>query len=370
MKILFIAPRFHPNQIDLVRKLKEENHEVFFLVLNFGPSEDHRLLKPQAIPVLKSIGKFNIEPLNNSMNYFKVLPHPSEYFRILKNIKPDVVILRGGMRSFYSKLLLGYSFRKNLKIICYTQMPQYLGKKDLRKKLLNLFETGVSQFKTYTPVKYNAKEGAFKKLNNLDYIPFFVYPNTKEIKEISENEKMHFLCIGKYEERKNLKLFIQIAKALKSAKFDFKITIIGGADSEKRLKYHDYLSSLINEFDLSQEIILLKNVLKKNMFKYFEAAHVFILPSRNEPASISQLEAMSYGLPIICSIDNGTAHYVKNELNGFLVNPDQEEVLKAMNNYLLDPGLVAKHSFKSLELVNSDFSINSSYQKFIQFLKK
>ena len=58
---------------------------------------------------------------------------------------------------------------------------------------------------------------------------------------------------------------------------------------------------------------------------YYKRNDVFVLLSEKEQASISQLEAMSYNLAIICSNDNGSAHYVKNSFNGFVIEPNKKQ---------------------------------------------
>ena len=46
MKFLFLAPRYHTNQIGIIRNLIKNKHKVFFNSLFKGKTEDHSLLKP------------------------------------------------------------------------------------------------------------------------------------------------------------------------------------------------------------------------------------------------------------------------------------------------------------------------------------
>ena len=49
MKIAFLAPRYHTNQIAFVKYLLQTNNQVSFYVTRIGKSEDHTALKPSII---------------------------------------------------------------------------------------------------------------------------------------------------------------------------------------------------------------------------------------------------------------------------------------------------------------------------------
>ena len=59
------------------------------------------------------------------------------------------------------------------------------------------------------------------------------------------------------------------------------------------------------------------NVAKRDMEKEYLAADLYVIPSTLEMASVSQLEAMSYSLPVISSDTNGTSCYVENGVTGY-----------------------------------------------------
>lgn len=92
----------------------------------------------------------------------------------------------------------------------------------------------------------------------------------------------------------------------------FSLTIVGSTGNLKRENYYLKLKAKVDNLKLNDVIELEKNVPYFNMGHYYKRNQVFILPSTNEPASVSQMEAMSYGLAIICTEDNGTAHYIKH----------------------------------------------------------
>ena len=67
-----------------------------------------------------------------------------------------------------------------------------------------------------------------------------------------------------------------------------------------------------------EDMITVKtNVARRDMEREYLSADLYVIPSTLEMASVSQLEAMSYSLPVIVSDTNGTACYVEDGVTGF-----------------------------------------------------
>ncbi len=110
MKLLFVAPRYHTNQVQLIKKLLEQKHEIFFHVASIGPTEDHSLIKP--IRHKQSKLSVFIEKLfkNGGVNNKNYFPAPASYLKAFKQLKPDIIIIRDPyklfsmMAAFYARL--------------------------------------------------------------------------------------------------------------------------------------------------------------------------------------------------------------------------------------------------------------------------
>src|SRR5690606_12551107 len=108
--------------------------------------------------------------------------------------------------------------------------------------------------------------------------------------------------------------------------------------------------------DQGATITLLTNLNQDEVFAEFKKSHIFILPSEKEPASISQIEAMAHGLPVIISKDNGTRYVVREGVNGFLVNPNQEDIYNIFR-YILDKKDTLLHwSLNALNTIANEYS--------------
>ncbi|MFW6015829.1 MAG: glycosyltransferase, partial [bacterium] len=77
---------------------------------------------------------------------------------------------------------------------------------------------------------------------------------------------------------------------------------------------------------------------KKDLMNMYRSADIFIMPSYNETFGLVYLEAMSQGLPIIYTINDGVDGYFRKGEVGYSVNPDNiddiaKKVELIINNY-------------------------------------
>jgi D-inositol-3-phosphate glycosyltransferase len=96
----------------------------------------------------------------------------------------------------------------------------------------------------------------------------------------------------------------------------------------------------------------------RNLLKYFyNAADIFVTTPWYEPFGITPLEAMACGTPVIGSSVGGIKYSVVHGKTGFLVPPNEPEILgKRMLDILTDRRLAESFRRNSLERVNSMFT--------------
>lgn len=374
-RILFIAPRYHTNFRFQIKKLIEERNEVKFISIGSGAIENYDVITPVIIGLSK-IGEFFNKIFNpkNDIAYRNVkgIPKLGKLYREVLNYNPDYIITRS-FNSTYFRVLIPLFLIKRYKIIIYIQNPKYVPGISKTKKIYLYILNKIFNIRFYTTVNYLEKNGKPSSLIDnkyYNYIPFFIYPQVDHnFIEQKDYIILNILHIGKYIKRKNHELVISVFKELREKQIQCKLTLIGESNNQYTEEHLSYLKSLTKDFKYKEDISFLTNIPNNEIDQYYKKSNLFLLLSIDEPASISQIEAMSYGLPVICSIDNGTAHYVKDGENGFIIFPEKEYLLDKIQKFSENKNLLREMSIKSLSIINGEFNIENNYKDFIKFLK-
>jgi glycosyltransferase involved in cell wall biosynthesis len=80
---------------------------------------------------------------------------------------------------------------------------------------------------------------------------------------------------------------------------------------------------------LEPHVILAGRASERDLHSWYEAASVFVHPTRYEGSSLVTLEAMAHGRPIIATIAGGLPDKVHPHVNGWLVEPEDPDALAA-----------------------------------------
>lgn len=305
MKLLFFAPRFHTNQVNVVRILKEEGYSVTFHVERESIIEDYSTLKPVPIPFWE-VQCFNrIYRINNLIKY---------YLKICKE-EFNIIIIRDPNR--ISAILVAIMAKfLGIKIIFYTQMVINKDYTFLRRCIYNGLMY-IFNAKWYSPVYGIRDKLIFNGISNLYYLPFPTELNfEKFVRNTNQVDTVQILSVGKFQNRKNHLLLIRAILFLKNI-LNIKFKVIGEVTTAEHEYEYKRVLSFIEEKNMNDIVSISTNVKPSLMSSFYKEADIFVLPSHSEPASISILEAMSFCLPVIVSDDCGNKDYVINDVTGY-----------------------------------------------------
>lgn len=125
------------------------------------------------------------------------------------------------------------------------------------------------------------------------------------------------LSVGELNKNKNHEVVVNALSKLKNPKIYY---LVCGQGNRM-----DYLEQLISSSNLSTNVKLLG--FRNDVINIYKGADLFAFPSYREGLSVSLMEAMSMGLPVICSRIRGNIDLIKNGEGGLLFDPSNPEEL-------------------------------------------
>ncbi|TKC60964.1 glycosyltransferase family 4 protein [Pedobacter hiemivivus] len=88
------------------------------------------------------------------------------------------------------------------------------------------------------------------------------------------------------------------------------------------------IEQLVADQGLSNNFILAGYIEEKELADHYLLADLFVLPSKKEGFGIVFIEAMAYGLPVICGNVDGSIDAVRNSEMGMAIDPDDIDGLE------------------------------------------
>ena len=373
MRFLVVAPRFHTNLYYRVIALQNAGHTVKVIVLYKGKSEFYENIEIQQVKlsriskIIINISSFFRKRSLKSTFELRVQFPGLEFKQILKEYKPDVILLKAYQNMLAVKTLL-VAKKNNVKVLMLTQtyFTHIKGSTFLFKLNIKFFKY-MKVWAYITPIKSNYN--AFKNfgIKNVFYLPF-VYPvNNKRFNKTCKNE-IKIISVGKFQKRKDQILLLKAFKKLRDEGYKIKLCLVGELADEK---YFALLSNFIKESSLLNEVCIKINMTYPEINEEYENNDVFVLPAYSEPAAYSIVEAMAKGLPVICSDQNGTSCYIKNGINGYVFEAKKEEdLIEKIKLLIFEKEIITKMSIKSIIFAKEYYNIENFEKMLMKIVKE
>ena len=219
----------------------------------------------------------------------------------------------------------------------------------MKKKLVSAANRWISSgsYTTQYLLHYGAREEdihfyPFSSLWQRDILQKTLSAEEKDVlrRELGIMEPKVVLTIGQFIHRKGFDILLRAAAELEP---DMGIYIVGGEPTEEYLK-------LCRELGL-KNVRFLGFMKKEKLIRYYKAADLFVLPTREDIWGLVINEAMAYGLPVITT-DRCVAgmELVEDGINGYIVPVEDEKMLAEKINACF-AGDYARMGESSLEKV-------------------
>jgi len=171
-------------------------------------------------------------------------------------------------------------------------------------------------------------------------------PRESARKNLGLGDKFTVLWSARVVPVKNPKLLVQVARLLPECKF---IMAGDGVDLDSIIEIAPHNLKILGFVDV-KDILL--------------AADVFLSTSLNEGIPYSILEAQSINLPVIAVRAGALSEIIRDGVNGYLVNPNAEEIVSKIKNLKRSPEVVERLKSSSRDISlgkQSEISFSSKH---------
>ena len=346
MHFLFTAPRYHTNQRFAVKALLNAGHRVTFVALRKQHSEVYDELEPIVL------GEKRLAPWLPGGE--RMCPPPSALWSLLRKLKPDVVVARNPYSAF-GLMSIATARMTGAEAVFYSQNPMHR-RLVWWKTIVNSVTTRAANSRHITPVLGSPDHHppAFAALR---YVPFVMEPQTPpERKRWFRCGTVNIMTVGKFYRRKNHALFLEAIARLAES-HSVRATIIGECTTDENRRELTRVREIHASLGLGDRVRIKTNLSYHDVQREYAAHDLFVLPSSDEPAAVSHLEAMSHSLPVICSDSNGTRCYIRHGENGYVFRTgDALDLEGRMESIIADRDRLVEMGERSHELVLSEHS--------------
>jgi glycosyltransferase involved in cell wall biosynthesis len=131
------------------------------------------------------------------------------------------------------------------------------------------------------------------------------------------------ICPRRLEPKNGVEYFIRSIPLVRREIPDVQFLIVGGGFPEERRRFEQ----MLKEAGEVRDVFFTGNIPNTSMPRFYALASVAALPSLMEATSISGLEAMASGLPLVGTRVGGIPEIIEDGASGILVDPRSPEQL-------------------------------------------
>lgn len=362
--------------IQLKRILEELGHHVVIVTVGSGKddkSEDNNVYRVNSIP----------SPVGDGQ--YIGIPHKKEVKEFLLKHKIEIIHSHTEFFMGHMSIVVGKELKIPVVATTHTMWEDYykyylfMGRLIPRRVIRKVVQQVYKRYYAFINVSKKAHD-YFNRSYMLPKIPSAIIPNAIDTKQfistvVSDEEKDALreslgikkddrvvLYVGRVVEEKRLDELLVIMSRVVKQRENLKMIFVGSGEREEKLR-----NSVIDD-GLEDKIKFTGFVDWKKLHSYYAISDYFVTVSLSEMHSMTILEALSLGLPVVCRRDTSFSDTVFHGENGYFADSDEE-----MDSYLLklcdDTETCAKMGQKALEICKN-FVLESHGIKTVSFYEE
>ena len=251
----------------------------------------------------------------------------NEYENIIDEFKPDVI----HSHLYTPELISRENIRKNIKYITHVHsnfeafrkfelkhlfnkkaIANFYEKRRIFKKYLKSNNTFITISRdTDKNIKLQLPKQLHKNIHLLHNAINLETFNNKKRNILQKEERLNLISVGTLRPIKNHIFQIYVLKKIIENGIDCQLYLIGDGSERSRLE------ELISELNLKEKVFITGYI--ENVKEYLDHSDIYIHTAYHEGLSLTTIEALASGLPVVCLDAYGNRDLIENGENGFLL---------------------------------------------------
>ncbi len=332
-----------PYRVDFFDYLTKKYTKYRFTIIYSSRNEDNRkwLIEQEKMQNSLFLESKTIKIKRRFDNYY--LHIPTGVFKVLKQIKPDIVV-----GSEYNPTILQALYfcrRTKIPFVSWTDGTLFSERnRNFVQKFLRRYVVGKADAYIASSTKSKEAQIYYGADEQKCHISFLAVDVEKYIQKPQGAGNGKILYVGSLIERKGVDLLL---KALAKVSTEFSLYLAGDGDQKEQLQ------ALAEELGMQDKIYFLGQLNREELLMHYADSDLFVLPTREDCFALVILEALCAGLPIVCSkYADGAYDLIEEGKNGFIEDPYNTEAFgSCIEKILSDKGLCEEMQKQSAEVV-------------------
>lgn len=291
-----------------------------------GATENYDLIRPTVIKRSPLYTHLERRFEDVGVNDAYAFPSFRYYWSLLRQEDPDVVIVRGVTR-WFSRMALVVALLQRRRVVIYDQEDSVPVARSTWVRRAAFRALGIAHVTSRLP-----QFSSGVSLGGAKPLPFGAPSGCiRAERDESDTAPPRLLMVAKYRTRKGHRALLRALAGL-AAELSFTLTFCGEDAGRGDREFIQSLEELADTLGLSARLRFENNVPNGQMGDLYAAHDLFILPSLQEPAAVSPIEAAWNGCAVLLSRDSGTRGYVPPGSTFDFDPEDHDDIARALRS--------------------------------------
>lgn len=342
MRIALFAETYYPYINGVVTHVKilkdgleKQGHEV--LIVTADPNIRHHYMK-DGVLYCPSI------TMKKAYDYGLASPYSRTRFRMLKKFNPDIIHIHQEFGIGYFGVRAAKRLQIPLVYTLHTMYDDYMyyffpsAMIPIAQKIMRTYSRFIARRAKYVTGP-SQKVSHYLEKYKVNVIPNPVETELFSIANVTQEQREKVIdklkinpaspiitFCGRLGHEKNLESLLEMFSFVLEKDNKYQLVLIGDGPIREELE------SYVLQNNLSNNVFFAGKVPHEELPPYYAISQLYVTASKSDTNSISMLEAMSMGLPVLHIKDELNKGQVKHGENGFIYN-NKEELLQFIEEY-------------------------------------